>query len=208
MLGAPRANDLPRASSTALELIGRGAPFAIAMPAAVIGPGDRANLGVLQRMHVRGCAPALTIGGGARRSQVHVDDCAEGIALVAERGSPGESYFLAAGDLSCDETYAVWATTPGGMKPLAAVPRSLALPLGAVAGAVQRWFGLPNLLSSDAVRGASAHSEHSGEKARRELGWKPGNLKERWLQPLAEERRRAAAPASVRRVAPSPSGTT
>ena len=39
----------------------------LAMPGAVIGPGDHANLGVLQRLYVRGIAPALTIGGDYRR---------------------------------------------------------------------------------------------------------------------------------------------
>lgn len=192
---APFPNPYERtkaeAHAIALDLIARGAPICLAMPASVFGPGDHANLGVLARMYVRGFAPPLTVGGGFCRCQVHVEDCAEGIVLVAERGKVGEAYLLSAGNISYDETYALWATTPGGLKPLAALPRPLAILTGAVAEQLQRYLGLPNLLSGEACRAAYTHYLYSGEKAVRELGWKPGDVRERWLETLAEERRRA-----------------
>jgi len=179
------------AHAIALDLVRHGAPVMIAMPGAVIGPGDHANLGILQRMYVRGFAPPFTIGGNFRRCQVYVDDCAEGIALIAEKGQIGESYILSSGHLSYTEIYDLWATTPGGMKPLAVMPRSLAIPFAAIAEHVQRWFGLPNLLSAETARAAYTHYDYSGDKLRRELGWQPGNVRQQWLDTLAEERRRA-----------------
>lgn len=187
----PYERTKAEAHAVALDLIGRGAPIVLAMPASVFGPGDHANVGILARMYVRGFAPPLTIGGGFRRSQVHVDDCAEGIALVAEKGMVGEAYLLSAGSPSYRETYEIWATTPGGFKPLATVPRPLAVLSGAVAEPIQRWLRLPNLLSLDACRAAHTHYLYSGEKAVRELGWAPGDVRQRWLETLAEERRRA-----------------
>lgn len=192
---APFPNPYERtkaeAHAIALDLAVQGAPILLALPGAVIGPGDHANLGILQRMYVRSFAPPLTIGGDYRRCQVYVDDCAEGIALIAERGRIGEGYILATGNLSYREIYDLWATTPGGMKQLAALPKSLAVLSAKVAEPAQRWFRLPNLLSVDAARAAYTHYDYSGDKARRELGWQPCDLKEAWLATLAEERRRA-----------------
>lgn len=191
----PPANPYERtkaeAHAIALDLIRQGAPILLAMPASVFGPGDHANIGILARMYVRGFAPPLTIGGEFRRCQVHVEDCAEGIALVAEKGRPGEAYLLSAGNPSYRETYEVWATTPGGFRPLATLPRPLALLSGAIAEPIQRWFRLPNLLSIEAARAAHTHYLYSGEKAMRELGWRPGDVRQRWLETLAQERRRA-----------------
>lgn len=187
----PYERTKAEAHALALELIARGAPIVLALPGAVFGPGDHANLGILQRMYVRGFAPPLTIGGGFRRCQVYVDDCAEGIALAAEKGRVGESYILSAGCPSYTDTYALWATTPGGMKPLAALPRWMGVLSAAMAEPAQRLFRLPNLLSVEAARAAYSHYDYSGEKARRELGWQPGDVGERWLETMAEERRRA-----------------
>jgi nucleoside-diphosphate-sugar epimerase len=163
----------------------------LAMPGAVIGPGDHANLGVLQRLYVRGFAPPLTIGGDYRRCQVYVDDCAEAIALIAEKGRLGEAYLLAAGDLSYREIYDLWSTMSGGMKQISAMPKPLAILSARVAEPVQRWFGLPNLLSVEAARAAYSHYQFTGDKAMRELGWQPRDLRQAWLETLAEERRRA-----------------
>jgi nucleoside-diphosphate-sugar epimerase len=77
------------------------------------------------------------------------------------------------------------------MKPVAALPRGMAVLAAAVAEPVQRLFRLPNLLSVEAARAAYSHYDYSGEKARRELGWQPAGLRERWLETMAEERRRA-----------------
>lgn len=140
---------------------------------------------------MRGFAPALTIGGDFRRCQAYVDDCAAGIALIAERGRLGESYLLVAGNMSYREIYELWSTTPGGMKQRVVLPRTLAVVSGMVAKPVQRWFCLPNLLSAEAARAAYSHYDYTGAKAMRELDWQPGELRQRWLETLAEERRRA-----------------
>jgi dihydroflavonol-4-reductase len=187
----PYERTKAEAHAIALNLIKQGAPITMALPGAVIGPGDHANLGVLQRMYVRGFAPPLTIGSDYVRCQVYVDDCAEGIALIAEKGRIGESYLLAAGSLSYRAIYDLWSTTPGGMKQIAAMPKSLAVVSAAIAEPVQRLFGLPNLLSMEAARAAYSYYDYSGEKARRELGWQPRDLRHAWLETLAEERRRA-----------------
>lgn len=188
----PYERTKSEAHDIAMDLLRQGAPIMNAMPGCVFGPGDHANLGVLQRMYVRGFAPPFTIGGNYRRCQVYVDDCAEAIALIAEKGKIGESYLLSSGNLSYREIYALWSTQPGGMKQIAVMPKALAQLFAALAEPVQRWFGLPNLLSIEAVNGAYCHYDYSGAKARRELGWQPGDTVEQWRATIAEERRRAA----------------
>ena len=189
---SPYERTKTAAHQLALDLIQQGAPIMLAMPGAVIGPGDHANLGVLQRLYVRGIAPALTIGGDYRRCQVYVDDCAEGIALIAEQGRIGESYILAAGNLSYRAIYDLWATTPGGMRQIAVMPKTLAVFSAMLAEPAQRWLRLPNLLSVEVARGAYTHYDYSGAKAMHELGWQPRDLRQAWLDTLAEERRRAS----------------
>lgn len=174
----------------AQELAEQGAPISIAMPGAVVGPGDHANLGVLQRLYVRNLAPPLTVGNG-NRSYVQVDDCAEGIALVAEKGGVGESYLLCNQTMTYRELYDLWATTPGGMKPWATMPPWMSKISGAAFERVQRALGSPNLLSVEAATMAEYTYDYSGDKARRELGWQPGDIVEQWLATLEEERRRA-----------------
>ena len=178
------------AHNLALALIAQGAPICIAMPGSVFGPGDHANLGILQRMYVRNLCPPLTVGHGVR-GYVEVSDCAEGIALVAEKGLPGESYILSNTNMTYGEIHELWSSAPGGMKRMATMPVWMADFSGVVGERVQRWFGLPNLLSLDATRAAEQSYRFSGAKAKRELEWRPGDVNQQWLETLAEERRRA-----------------
>lgn len=187
----PYERTKAEAHQIALDLIAQGAPVMIAMPGAVVGPGDHANLGILQRLYVRGLAPPLVIGGDHYRSYVYVDDVAEGIALIAELGRIGEDYLLSGENLTYREIAELWATSPGGMKPLMAMPKFVAPLSGAFFETAQRWLRLPNLLSVDAAHAAYSHYRYSDAKARRELGWQRGDIRQQWLETLAEERRRA-----------------
>lgn len=177
------------AHAIAEALAARGGPVVIAMPGAVVGPGDHANLGILQRLYVRGFAPPLVVGNHrTARSYVHVDDVAEGIVLAAERGQPGRGYFLCTETLTYAEIGRLWAQGPGGMKMRGCMPQWMAMAAAAAAEPAQRLLGLPNLLSREAVRGAYANYRYSGARARRELGWQPGDMRAQWLETLAQER--------------------
>src|SRR3954464_13627230 len=106
---------------------------------------------------------AIRVVGGehVRWPLVHRDDLADLYVLALERGTSPTSY--------------IGAAIPG-------------LPVGRLARAIARRFGLrdhaPQIVSADAIaaelgdwaRGRAMDQQLSGEKARRELGWKPVHL--------------------------------
>ncbi|HLF01451.1 MAG TPA: NAD-dependent epimerase/dehydratase family protein, partial [Anaerolineales bacterium] len=85
-----------------------GLPLIIVCPAQVIGPGDHSAFGWFARLYVRGLLPPVVWGPDSRFTYGHVDDVAEGIALAAEKGRAGETYFLGDGVLSNRELVQVW----------------------------------------------------------------------------------------------------
>jgi nucleoside-diphosphate-sugar epimerase len=106
---------------------------------------------------------AIRVVGGehVRWPLVHREDLANLYVLALERGTSRTSY--------------IGAAIPG-------------LPVGRIARAIAQRFGLrdhaPQIVSADAIaaelgdwaRGRAMDQQLSGEKARRELGWKPVHL--------------------------------
>ena len=147
-----------------------GAPVVIVCPAGILGPGDHTGLGHLMRMYLRGFLPPLLFATRGTRAEVYVDDCAEAIALAAEKGVVGERYILSGGVMSHGEKMALWRQAPGGMRYLGDLPKPVAWLFCAAAEPVQRLFGLPPLFSREFLKAGSAHWGYSGARAERELG--------------------------------------
>lgn len=121
-------------------------------------------------------------------AHVYVDDVAEGIALTAENGRVGEVYLLAGDTATLGEVFSLWNTTPGGLKMRLWFPTPLAAASVAPTEPVQRWLGLPAVLSAETVRASAINMHYSSDKAKREVGWNPRSYRETWLQTLATER--------------------
>jgi len=147
-----------------------GAAVIIVCPAGILGPGDHTGLGHLMRMYLHGFLPPLLFATRGTRAEVHVDDCAEAVALAAEKGVPGERYVLSGGVMSHGDKMALWRQAPGGMPYLGDLPKPVAWLFCAVAEPVQRLFGLPLLFSREFLKAGYAHWGSSGAKAERELG--------------------------------------
>lgn len=159
-----------RADEIAREFQSFGAPVVIACPAGVIGPGDHSGLGHLMRMYLRGILPPLLFATRGTRAEVHLDDCAEAMALVAEKGQPGERYILSSGVISHGEMIALWRQAPGGLPYVGEMPRPMAYAVCALAEPVQRLLGLPMVLNREFLSAGYGHWAYSGAKAERELG--------------------------------------
>jgi nucleoside-diphosphate-sugar epimerase len=108
-------------------------------------------------------------------TMVHVDDCAEGLALVAERGEDGEEYILGESVV----TFRGWFDALGRVSqrraPAVYLPAWLVRGFGPLAARAAPLAGFDPAL----VREGLAMAERwafSGEKARRELGWRPRSL--------------------------------
>jgi nucleoside-diphosphate-sugar epimerase len=121
-------------------------------------------------MYLRGILPPLLFGSQGTRAHVHVEDCAEAIALAAEKGGIGERYLLSSGVMRHGDMIALWRQAPGGLPTLGDMPRPVAHAFCALAEPVQRLLGWPVVLSREFVSAAHAHWAYSGARAERELG--------------------------------------
>jgi nucleoside-diphosphate-sugar epimerase len=146
-----------------------GAPVLIAMPGGVYGPGDHSSLGVVLAQAAEGRLRAVTFGE-LGLNMAHVDDVANGIALVGERGRVGEAYVLGGELTTLAELVRRVAAIAGQRAPSVSTPTWL---LRAVAPIV-RQFG-PDL---GEIVSASAGVTYwaSDAKARRDLGYAPRDL--------------------------------
>lgn len=192
---APPATPYERtkaeAHALAESLQKQGAPLMIACPAAVMGPGDHTTWGDLVRLYVRGLFPPMGMFADYGRAVVHVDDCAEGIAAIAEKGKPGETYILSGGNATYRELFSILNETPGGMRARFYLPDFMAKPFCWAAEPVERLIGLPITFSAEMARAATARYFYSGAKAERELGVAFRDVRQIVLDTAAEERRRA-----------------
>lgn len=188
---SPYERTKTEAHALAETLQKQGAPVMLACPGSVHGPGDHATLGDLIRLYVRGLHPPVGMFAGYGRAVVHVDDCAEGIAAVAEKGGLGESYILSGGNATYREIYAIVNETPGGMRVRAYLPDFMSKPFCWAAEPVERWLRLPITFSAEMAQGATSHYFFSGAKAERDLGIRFRDVRRIFLDTLAEERRRA-----------------
>jgi nucleoside-diphosphate-sugar epimerase len=166
----------------------QGAPVVIVCPANVVGPGDYSSVGIFMRLYVRGLLPPFLLARNGRTALVYVDDCAEAIALAAERGRIGETFLLSGGSMVRTDFYKLWFRTPGGVRFGVYPPRAIMRPMSAALEPLQRALGMPVLLSRDLVDSAFGSFQFSGAKAERELGANFRSAEQGVLDTLAAER--------------------
>lgn len=177
-----------------------GAPVIIASPAGVVGPGDHSTLGYYARLYVRGFGIPLMSKGS--RATVYVDDCAEGIALAAERGCTGEEYLLSGGTLTNKDMIETWKKVKGGPRFVIWLPRGIGDVMTASTEPLQRMLGLPNIISREVFVTGSANWAYTGAKAERELGVSFRDPRQAWLDTLMGERMRMQSGKSWRYTGP------
>jgi nucleoside-diphosphate-sugar epimerase len=99
------------AHAVALRYQAQGLPLVVACPGNVIGPNDHAAWGYFARLYVNGLLPPMS--WARDRVYVHAtdEDTAEGIALAAEIGRTGETYFVCGETTSMQEVIRLWSTT-------------------------------------------------------------------------------------------------
>jgi nucleoside-diphosphate-sugar epimerase len=134
-------------------------------------------------------------GGRYRTSTCHVDNVCEGALLAAERGRPGEAYFLTDGPPVefRDFVTRMLATQGLSVDGVRSIPPAVARFAGAAAETLWSWLPLPGHppLSRAAVRLIGEEVTVSDAKARRELGYQGRTTREEGLRELAERARAA-----------------
>lgn len=155
-----------------VEGSGGRARVRIALPATIYGAGDPSLVGKahawLARSHLRAfVAPTM------RLAFVHVDDCADGLVRVAERGRDGEEYILCADSVTLREWFEAFARATHRPPPRVSVPDWLVKATGVAVSRIPGHAAPLRLLREATAMSDGFHWAFSGAKARRELGWSP-----------------------------------
>ncbi len=167
-------------------------------PRFVWGRGDTTLLPLMSRM-VRSGRFAWIGGGRQRTSTTHVDNTVEGLILAAQRGRPGEAYFVTDGEPVVfrefvSELLATQALTPPSRSMPAPVAAALASG-GEVAWRLLRLPGRPPL-TRFAYWVSSQECTIRIDKARTELSYSPVKTRAEGLQELAAAGSTAAGSAA------------
>lgn len=179
--GAPRSHyeaTKREAHTIARSMARAGARLRIALPVTIYGPDDPSLTGETHKWIARG---AMRVGALADVDMtfVHVDDCAEALVLVAERGKDGQEYIVAERSVTFREWFTLAARAAGRKPPAAWLPDLLVRGF-AHASAVSSLAGVaaPALVREGLAMSVGARWAFRGDKARRDLGWSPRPLEE------------------------------
>ena len=151
------------------ERIGKGAPIVVAMPGVVYGPGDHSEIGNLINQLQDGKL-MMRMFPNAGYNFVFVDDVAQGLVLVYDKGQIGQAYLLGGQVATMDDLYSTTAEALGKKPPKLAMPVALAkasAPLGPVIGPL---MGFPPNMR-ELVKTSNVTITFKDDKARRELGY-------------------------------------
>jgi nucleoside-diphosphate-sugar epimerase len=128
------------------------------------------------------------IGGGRHRtSTTHIENAVEGLVLGAERGRPGEAYFVTDGEPVVFRDFVTELVATQGLEiPDKNVPPALVRPLAAVAETLWRVLPLRGAppITRFAVWVASLDCTLDISKARAELGYEPVKTRAEGLEEL------------------------
>jgi dihydroflavonol-4-reductase len=172
------------AHEAAKERIAKGAPIVIVQPGAVYGPGDHSEVGNVIDQTRTGKLMAVPFAAMGLNF-IHVEDAAKGIVLALDKGQIGESYVIGGEMGTMRDLVNSTAEAAGREPPKREMPTALikmAAPAGPLVG---KLMGFPpnfrELISaSDGVTYWA-----KDDKARRELGYAPRDLKEGLRETLA-----------------------
>ncbi len=175
------------AHAIALQYQQRGLPLVIACPNQVVGVNDHSALIYYARLYLNRVLPPVAWSPDAIWGVVYVDDAAEGLALVAEKGRLGEVYFLCGETRTFRENLSYWGRRPGGFLPQIWLPAKLAALLLAPLEPLQHSLGLPAFMSRESVAVSGGNWCYCSDKAKEELGWAPRSAEAMWMATLDGE---------------------
>ncbi len=159
------------AHEIALQHQRRGLQLVIACPNAVVGTNDHSGWGYFLRLYINRIMPPFGWAAYSVHACSYIDDLAEGIALAADKGRIGETYFLSGEVKSMRDHLNYWRVKPGAFRALIWLPSKLAATLFAPLEPLLRMLGLPAFISRESVVASETNWYYVNEKAKRELGW-------------------------------------
>lgn len=175
-IGAYELSKL-EADRVAMDAFADGLPVIVINLAAPIGPGDAkpSPIGHTIIQFLKGKFPAYTDSG---LNVVDVRDAAEGHCLAAEKGTIGDRYILGGQNISLKEFLGLLGELSGVPSPKIKVPYALTL-IGGVMGEITgRLTNKEPLACLASVRMGKYPHYVTSDKAKRELGYSPGPIRE------------------------------
>jgi dihydroflavonol-4-reductase len=163
------------AHQAALERIKAGAPLIIAQPGGVYGPGDPSELGNMIDQARTGKLK-LRLFPDAGFNFIYVDDVADGLLLVHDKGRIGEAYNIAGEKATMGDLVDKTCELVGRKPPKATMPPAMmkmAIPIGPVVGKI---MGFPPNLGELIKTSDGVTFWMTDQKARDELGFAPRDL--------------------------------
>jgi len=178
----------------ARALIQNGAKIRIALPGGIYGSGDQSTMYDLIRSFSRypmlvGYMPEV------RQSTVNVDDCADALLLIADRGVDGDEYIVVSEAVTIRDWLVLIARGAHHRPPVVYLPTRTVRALGPPSGKVMARLGRSPTMVSETIAVATRDSAYSGAKLRA-MGWDPRpldvgmNQMAAQIQTAARERRR------------------
>lgn len=171
-----------QAHAIARSMARAGARLRIAVPVTIYGPDDPSLTGEAHKWIARGAMRVAALAD-VDMTFVHVDDCAEALVLVAERGADGQEYIVAERSVTFREWFALAASAAGRRPPAAWLPDAL------VRGFAKASAVAPPVVREGLAMSLGARWAFRGDKARRDLGWTPRPLEEGLRETMAFYRR-------------------
>lgn len=188
---APYSATKARAEQAVREANRDGFETVVLRPRFVWGKGDTTLLPEMAAAVESGRFAWL--GGGRNlTATTHVENVVEGLLLAAERGRPGEAYFVTDGEpVVFREFVTEMLATQGVMPPDRSLPAWTAAPLARIAEAAWKLLPLPGAPPMTTFRAWILTQECTIDisKARRELGYEPVISREQGLAELAHSGR-------------------
>jgi len=150
-----------------------GLPAVIVNPSTPVGPRDvrPTPTGRIIVEAASGRMPAFVETG---LNVVDVEDVAQGHLLALARGRTGERYILGGDNLMLRELLEEIAGLAGRRAPRLRLPVAPLVPLAHAAEALARFSGKEPFLTVDGLKMSHNRMFFSSDKARRELGYRPG----------------------------------
>jgi nucleoside-diphosphate-sugar epimerase len=171
----PDSKALYSRTKARAEQVARAGGAVVIRPRLVWGPGDTTILPVLAHA-VRKGRFAWVDGGNHRTSTTHVDNVVEGLLLGAQKGEPGEAYFVTDGEPQVFRDFITSLLATQGVEiPDRSLPRSVAGAVAAAGEAAWRVLPLPGQppLTSFGFWFLSQECTIDISRARRDLGYSP-----------------------------------
>ena len=171
------AKSKAEATAYVLEAARRGLNVSVVHPSGIIGPYDN-GLGSITSAIISYCRGKRPMGVSGGYDFVDVRDVADGIIACAQRGRAGECYILSNRYASVREILGTVKTLVKGRRILAYVPLGLVKLAAPLCEKISLRKHEAPFLTPYSVYTLSSNAAFSHERASRELGYRPRELRD------------------------------